>query len=133
MSPCGAANSAGSALPASRARRRPGTVSGNLTRRFHGLLIAALHPPIGRTLLVSTFDEVADYDGQTYSLSTNRWQGAAIVPEGYRQIEEFRLEGTSPVWTYACADARLVKTIWMEHGANTTYVRYQLESAACRL
>ena len=110
-----------------------GTVSGNLTRRFHGLLIAALHPPLGRTLLVSKFDEIADYDGKAYSLATNRWRGGAIDPVGYRQIEEFHLHGTSPVWRYACADARLVKTIWMEQGANTTYVRYHLESASCRL
>jgi predicted glycogen debranching enzyme len=110
-----------------------GTVSGHLTRRFHGLLIAALHPPLGRTLLVSKFDEIADYDGKTYSLAANRWRSGAFEPEGYRQIEEFHLQGTSPVWRYACADALLVKTIWMEHGANTTYVRYQLESASRRL
>src|SRR5690348_8111860 len=110
-----------------------GTVSGNLTRRFHGLLIAALHPPLGRTLLVSKFDEIAGYNGKTYSLATNRWRGGAIDPEGYRQIEEFHLHGTSPVWRYALADARLIKTIWMEYGANTTYVRYHLKSASRRL
>ncbi|HUZ45198.1 MAG TPA: amylo-alpha-1,6-glucosidase [Terriglobia bacterium] len=110
-----------------------GTVGGHLTRRFHGLLIAALHPPLGRTLLVSKFDEIAGYDGKTYSLATNRWQGGAIDPDGYRQIEAFHLAGTSPVWTYALADARLSKTIWMEDGANTTYVRYKLESASSRL
>ena len=110
-----------------------GTVSGHLTRRFHGLLVAALNPPLGRTLLASKFDEIADYNGKTYSLATNRWRSGAIDPAGYRQIEEFHLNGTSPVWRYACADARLTKTIWMEHGANTTYVRYHLESAARRL
>jgi len=110
-----------------------GTVSGHLNRRFHGLLIAALRPPLGRTLLVSKFDEIADYDGKTYSLATNRWRGGAIDPDGYRLIEDFHLQGTSPVWRYACADARLAKTIWMEQGANTTYVRYQLESASRRL
>ncbi len=110
-----------------------GTVSGNPTRRFHGLLIAALHPPLGRTLLVSKFDEVADYDGKTYSLSTNRWKSGATDPQGYRLIEEFHLEGASPVWRYALADARLTKTLWMQQGANTTYIRYQLESASSRL
>src|SRR5207245_3266862 len=28
-----------------------GTVAGLLTRRYHGLLVAALKPPVGRTLL----------------------------------------------------------------------------------
>jgi predicted glycogen debranching enzyme len=39
-------------------------------------------------------------------------------------IERFRLEGTTPVWTFAYADALLEKRIWMEQGANTTYVQY---------
>jgi len=43
-----------------------GTVGGQLTRRYHGLLIAALRPPLGRTLLVSKFDEVVEYDGRPY-------------------------------------------------------------------
>ncbi len=107
-----------------------GTVGGQLTRRYHGLLIAALQPPLGRTLLVPKFDEVVDYDGRPYPMATNRWRSAVVEPQGYRRIEEFRLEGTSPVWTYACADALLTKKVWMEHGANTTYVRYRLERAS---
>jgi glycogen debranching enzyme len=110
-----------------------GTVSGHLTRRFHGLLVAALRPPLGRTLLVTKSDETAGYNGKTYSLATNRWRSGAVDPAGYRLIEEFHLDGTSLMGTYACADARLTKTIWMEQGANTTYVRYHLESASRRL
>jgi len=107
-----------------------GTVGGQLTRRYHGLLIAALQPPLGRTLLVPKFDEVVEYDGRPYPMATNRWRSGVIEPQGYRRIEEFRLEGTSPVWTYACADALLTKKVWMEQGANTTYVRYRLERAS---
>lgn len=101
-----------------------GTVAGTLTRRYHGLLVAALPSPWNRTLLVSKFDETVEYAGQSYALGANRWVGGAIDPTGYLLIESFRLEGTIPVWTFACGDARLEKRIWMEHGANTTYVRY---------
>jgi predicted glycogen debranching enzyme len=103
-----------------------GTVAGLATRRYHGLLVAALKPPLGRTLLVSKLDDTAEYDGLTYALATNRWAGGALDPQGYRHIERFRLEGTTPVWTFACADALLEKRVWMQQGANTTYVRYQL-------
>jgi predicted glycogen debranching enzyme len=103
-----------------------GTVAGSLTRRYHGLLIAALQPPLGRTLLASKLEEKAAYDGREYRLACNRWAGGAVDPEGYRLIESFRLEGTMPVWTYAFGDALLEKRIWMQHGANTTYVRYTL-------
>jgi predicted glycogen debranching enzyme len=103
-----------------------GTVAGSLTRRYHGLLIAALTPPLGRTLLVSKLEETAAYDGRSYRLATNRWNGGTVDPDGHRLIERFRLEGTIPVWTYAFGDALLEKRIWMQHGANTTYVRYAL-------
>jgi len=103
-----------------------GTVAGLLTRRYHGLLVAALQPPLGRTLLVTKLDDTVEYDGLRRPLCTNRWADGAVDPHGYREIERFRLEGTTPVWIYACADMRLEKRIWMEHGANTTYVQYRL-------
>jgi len=103
-----------------------GTVAGLLTRSYHGLLIAALKPPLGRTLLVAKLEELAEYDGRTYALSANRWSGGAVDPQGFHEIEAFRLEGTTPVWTFACADALLEKRIWMQPGANSTYVEYRL-------
>jgi predicted glycogen debranching enzyme len=103
-----------------------GTIAGMLTRRYHGLLIAALQPPLGRTLLVSKLEETADYQGQSYSLSTNRWTDGSIDPQGYLHLESFHLEGTIPVWQYACADALLEKRIWMQQGQNTTYIKYHL-------
>jgi predicted glycogen debranching enzyme len=107
-----------------------GTVAGTLTRRYHGLLMAALPSPWHRTLLVSKTDEVVEYDGQRYPLGANRWGDGTIEPQGFVHIERFRLEGTTPVWTFACADALLEKRIWMEHGANTTYVQYTLVRAS---
>jgi predicted glycogen debranching enzyme len=103
-----------------------GTVSGMLTRRYHGLLVAALTPPLGRTLLIASVEEGIDYNGLTRALAANRWADGTIDPRGYRDLQQFRLEGTSPVWTYACADALIEKRVWMEHGANTTYVGYRL-------
>ena len=103
-----------------------GTVTGMLTRRYHGLLTAALKPPLGRTLLVAKLDETAEYDGLRCALFTNRWADGTVDPHGYRILEQFRLEGTTPVWRYACADALLEKRVWMEQGENTTYIRYCL-------
>ncbi len=110
-----------------------GTVAGLLTRRYHGLLIAALDPPLGRTLLLTKLDETAAYDGRDYPLFANRWAGGDVEPAGFRHLQRFHLEGTTPVWTFACADALLVKRVWMEPGANTTYVRYELQRASAPL
>jgi predicted glycogen debranching enzyme len=103
-----------------------GTVAGVLTRRYHGLLVAALQPPLGRTLLLTKLDETVLYNDQRYPLYTNRWVSGTVEPQGYQQIEHFCLEGMVPVWRFACADALLEKRVWMEQGANTTYVRYTL-------
>ena len=107
-----------------------GTVAGVTTRRYHGLLVAALKPPLGRTLLVAKLEETAQYDGGEYALFVDRWAGGTVSPKGYHHLERFRLEGTTPVWTFACADARLEKRIWMQAGTNTTFVQYSLLSAS---
>jgi predicted glycogen debranching enzyme len=103
-----------------------GTVAGVLTRRYHGLLFAPLQPPVGRMLLVTKLEETAVYAQQEYPLYVNRWTGGVLKPNGYNQLEQFRLEGTTPVWTFTLADALLEKRIWMQQGANTTYVQYRL-------
>ena len=103
-----------------------GTVSGNLTRRYHGLLVAALHPPVSRMQLVAKLDETARYDAADYALGTNRWSSGAIEPQGHVHIESFRLEGATPVWHFAIGDALLEKRVWMRHGENTTYVQYTM-------
>jgi predicted glycogen debranching enzyme len=103
-----------------------GTVAGLPTRRYHGLLVAALEPPVGRTVLVTGLAERLAYDGAVYELSTARWADGTVAPDGYRLIERFHLDGTTPVWHYASADALVEKRVWMEPGANTTYVRFRL-------
>ena len=104
-----------------------GTVAGVLTRRYHGLLVAALEPPVRRTLLLTKLDETASYAGQSYPLFANRWAGGEVEPLGFHHLERFRLDGTTPVWTYALADALVEKRIWMQPGSNTTYIRYEVQ------
>jgi predicted glycogen debranching enzyme len=102
------------------------TVTGINTRKYHGLLVAALTPPVERTVLVAGLVEWATYDGQRYPLSTHEYAGGTIDPQGYRYIQSFRLHGTLPVWTYAFGDALVERRVWMVYGSNTTYVMYTL-------
>jgi len=103
-----------------------GAIAGSQTRRYHGLLVAALQPPVGRTQLVSAIDEIVHYDGVDFSLATHRWAGGVVDPKGFLLLEDFHLEGSTPVWTYAPADAILEKRIWLHQGENTTYIQYTL-------
>jgi predicted glycogen debranching enzyme len=107
-----------------------GTVAGHQTRSYHGLLIAALQPPLGRTLLLAKLDETARYGSRQFELFTNRWADGTMAPNGYRNIERFHLEGTTPVWTFALDDALLEKRVFMQSGANTTYILYRLVRAS---
>ncbi len=107
-----------------------GTLCGANTRRYHGLLVAALRPPQERTMLVAKIDGSAIYNGRAYSLFSNEFADGTIDPHGYRYLEMFHLEGLIPVWTYALADARLEKYVWMAHGHNTTYIVYSLNRAS---
>src|SRR6266478_5511762 len=107
-----------------------GTVAGSATRRYHGLLVAALNPPGGRTFLAGGLDEIVAVDGQSYPLATHRWTSGAVAPQGYLHIQNFRLDGLIPVWTFQIGAARIEKCIWMRDGENTTYIQYTLLESA---
>jgi predicted glycogen debranching enzyme len=110
-----------------------GTIAGGTSRRYHGLLMAALQPPVGRTQLVAWMDEIVRYGGAEFALATHRWSSGAVEPGGFQYIDKFCLEGTTPAWTYVLGDARLEKRVWMQQGANTTYVQYTLVQGSAPL
>ena len=103
-----------------------GTIAGPNTRRYHGLLVAALRPPVERTVMVAKLDAIARYRGQSYALCSNEFADGTISPEGYPQLQSFRLEGQMPIWTWLLGDALLEQRVWMTHGQNTTYVMYKV-------
>lgn len=100
------------------------SITGANTRRYHALLVAALKPPVERTVLLSKIDEEAEIDARTYYLSTNEYPDGKINPGGFVHIEEFRLYDNIPTTVFRLGDNVLHKTVWMEHGHNTTYIRY---------
>src|SRR5215217_2789020 len=102
------------------------TVAGVPTRSYHGLLVAALEPPVARTVLVGDSIEWVVYDGVRYPLSTSEFGDGVVSPGGYRYLESFRLEGSLPVWTFAVADASVERRVWMPYGVNATFVTYRL-------
>jgi len=102
-----------------------GTVSGIHTRRYHGLLTAALHPPVGRMLLVAKFEDSLIVDGQRVELSANRYHGA-VHPQGHEYLREFRLD-PFPTWVYEIGDVQVEKRVFMVHGSDATVVEYEVK------
>ncbi|MBI2688751.1 MAG: glycogen debranching enzyme family protein [Acidobacteria bacterium] len=102
-----------------------GTVSGIHTRRYHGLLTAALQPPVGRMLLVAKFEDTLVVDGYRVELSANRYDGA-VHPQGYEYLREFRLD-PFPTWVYEIGDVLVEKRVFMVHGQDATVVEYEIK------
>ncbi len=100
------------------------------SRRYHGLLMAALTPPTGRTLLVSKLDISVQYQGRNYPLFSNEFADGTIDPNGFSYLQSFQLEKGLPVWRYAVADALIEKRIIMQPGSNTTMVNLKVLSAS---
>jgi predicted glycogen debranching enzyme len=103
------------------------TISGIHTRRYHGLLVAATRPPLGRMVLLSKLEETLIVDGRRYELSANRYPGV-VHPQGYQYLKEFRLD-PFPVFVYQMEDVELEKSVFMAHGESTTVVQYALRRA----
>ncbi len=104
------------------------TISGLNTRRYHGLLTAAMKPPVGRFVLLSKLEETLVVDGRRYELSANQYPGA-IHPQGFNYQTGFRLD-PFPTFSYEVEGVRLDKSVFMVQGENTTVVQYELERTA---
>ncbi len=104
------------------------TVAGANTRRYHGLLVAATHPPGGRRVLLSRVDERLDSDGRHFDLATSVYGGNVVHPRGYLNLVEFKLDPW-PVMTYQLGDITLVKSVTMCHGHNQTIIAWHLAQA----
>jgi len=106
-----------------------GTVSGAVTRRYHGLLVAALPAPVGRMLMLSHLSErLRMPGGNVITLSGRENTVEALPVPGARYLTEFRLEIGLPVWHYRVEDVVLEKRILLPHEQNTVCVNYRIIS-----
>jgi predicted glycogen debranching enzyme len=110
-----------------------GTVAQANTRRYHGLLVAALQPPVQRVVMVAKLEALVSYRGSSYALGSNEFADGTVSPRGFELLSAFEDQDGLPVWIYACGDARLEQRIWMADGRNTTYVRFELRNASAAL
>jgi predicted glycogen debranching enzyme len=90
------------------------------TRRYHGMLVAALPGRTERTVLVSKLDETVN----GVELATNRFPDV-IHPRGFERLVSFRRD-VFPVWEYSAGGVKLRKTVVAPHGENLTIVLYEV-------
>jgi predicted glycogen debranching enzyme len=104
-----------------------GTVAGVSTRRYHGLLIAALPAPLGRYMMLNHLSEQLRLShGRRMRLGGTQFGDQPLPPHGTRALGEFRLEAGLPVWRYVLEGLVLEKLLFFPHLQNTVQVTYRL-------
>lgn len=101
------------------------TVIGANIRKYHGLLDAALVPPIKRTLLLSKLDETVIIGEKKHCLSSNEYIGR--LEGGFWHLTSFVNEPL-PKFTYEIGDVCIEKELAMEYGKNTVAIYYRIRT-----
>ena len=97
------------------------------TRKYHGLLVAAMTPPVRRMVLLSRIEETLHVDGWPHALACNEYPGT-IHPEGHRLLKAF-CPAPYPRWAYQGERWTLEKSVRLVRGENTVDVSYTLLTA----
>jgi predicted glycogen debranching enzyme len=110
-----------------------GTVVGAITRRFHGLLVAALPAPLGRVMMLNHLSERIRFDDYTSEwLGAHGNEGQLAQAEGARHLIEFRVEAGLPIWRYALRGVVIERTVLMPYGQNSVHVSYRMTEGGDR-
>ena len=111
------------------------TVVGCNTRRYHGLLCAATHPPLGRMMALSRIGEILYLDGRTdrmLELAVNQFEGGNVHPRGDRYLRLFEL-GRTAKWTFDVDGVEVTKELQLVWGQNVVGVRYTVKPKSPRV
>ena len=98
------------------------SLCGMNTRRYHGLLVASMSPPVNRRVLLSRVEEEIEVEGNWEPLYTNQYPGT-IHPKGYTYLKEFS-RFPLPTFCFSVNEIDLVKRIGMVQGSSTTVISY---------
>ena len=101
------------------------TICGANIRKYHGLLIASLNPPVNRCLLLSKLNEKIKIDGEEYTLSTNH--NKDNIEKGYLNEQSFKYD-YFPNFNYEISGIFVRKKITMVYGENTVVINYKIRN-----
>ncbi|MDH5788431.1 MAG: amylo-alpha-1,6-glucosidase, partial [Candidatus Bathyarchaeota archaeon] len=96
------------------------------TRKYHGLLVAAFHPPGDRRVSLAKLDEEISIGNNTYPLGANEFQNG-VFPKGHMFLKEFSVS-PFPRYSYAVDKVKVEKTILMPHEKNAVIALYNVSN-----
>jgi len=100
------------------------TIIGQNTRKYHGLLVAALHPPVDRRVLLTKVDEEIQVGAERYTLAVNETAGG-YIDQGYQHLFLFEARPVPTFW-YKAGPAVIQKRVFMVYGQNTVVCQYSV-------
>ena len=109
-----------------------GTALGAMSRRYHGVLVAPLRPPVQRVMTLSAVAESVTLapgrEGESrFDVTTFKFRPGVLHPHGFAALERFEKDSTAR-WHYRLGSATLVKEIGLVRGVNAAAVRYRLDT-----
>src|SRR2546423_1012079 len=103
-----------------------GTIAGVASRRYHGLLIAALPAPLGRQVMLNHLSELVRLPDGTRAFFGGEERGGTVDVPGAAYLTEFRLDRGLPVWRYQVGQTIIAKRVLLPHMQNPAHVNYRL-------
>lgn len=103
------------------------TVLGMNTRKYHGLLVAALHPPGDRTVCLAKLDEEINVDGKVFLLGVNEFSDA-VFPQGFLHLQQFSVS-PFPTFVYLVGGVQVKKTVFVPYEKNVTATIYEVQNS----
>jgi len=102
-----------------------GTVAGVNTRRYHGLLVATLNPPVERYVTLARVEEEIVADGKSFALGAAQYPGT-VNPRGFEYLEQFEAEPCS-TWRYCTEGVAIEKQVYLVEGRQAVVIRYRAD------
>jgi predicted glycogen debranching enzyme len=100
------------------------TVLGMNTRKYHGLLVGAFHPPGDRRVCLAKLDEEVSVGNETSRVGVNEFQ-TGVFPERCLLPREHST-APFPKYVYLTQNVEVEKTIFMLHERNATIALYNI-------
>ena len=107
------------------------SITGNNSRVHSAYLVAALNPPVDRINILTNVSESINVDKIIYDLASQQFVGKE-EDSGYKKLEAFEFD-VIPKFIYQIQDIRIVKTVSMDYGHNTTAICYKVWNGSSKI
>src|SRR5215207_7735764 len=103
------------------------SICGAPNRKYHGLLVAALPAPFGRTIMLNYIeDQIVLPDKSRVPLSLLAKK--TVEPKKELPLAAFFNEDGLPIWHYKIDDTLIEKRVYMINCQNTVHISYEIIS-----